>query len=153
MVFKINGTAKLEFQGVEIEARSEEEAKKKFLDAYFGANGLNYLLSDAVDGVAIEDLTIDEDGVILDEATYVVKAKRIDYDISEDDLDLDASDDLSDDSIEEKIEAAKADLPQDVVVEFTSSPDMFDDYLVDAVSTSTGMLINSIDDYEILETK
>lgn len=150
MVFKIKGTVELSFAGVEIEAKTEEEARAKFFDTYNGE--VKDLLGDA-ETIIEDDLNIDKDGIKIEEATYLVKVTDIDYDVSEGDLGLSANDDLSDEAIDEKIKALKETLPQELTVEVTCNPDEIEDYIADEILDITNFGVNSVKDYKILEIK
>lgn len=150
MQFKISGTVKLSFTGVEVEANTMEEAKSKFYNTYIG----NYkdLESEASD-ITEEDISIANDGVELSEAKYTVEVSNIDYDVEEDDVELDITDDLTDEAIEAKIEAIKKTLPQEVKVEVECDPADLEDSIAEAIASKTGWLVNSIGDYRVTEIK
>lgn len=149
MLIKLEGIAKVKYT-IEVDADSVQDAIDQ-VDVHLQSEP----------GYTLEDMKIldaemaSEPEAKIVEAQFKVRVKGIDYDVEEQDVidEFDAFNDPTDEEIEAKINEIKSKLPQVIEVEVECDPDELEDYIADAISDETGWLINSFDQYEILEQK
>ncbi len=149
MLIKLEGIAKVKYT-IEVDADSVEDAINQ-VDVHLQSEP----------GYTLEDMTIldaemaSEPEAKIVEAQFKVRVKGIDYDVEEQDVidEFDVFEDPTDEEIEAKINEIKSKLPQVIEVDVECDPDELEDYIADAISDETGWLINSFDQYEILEQK